>query len=47
MILDVPIELDLMSDTSIKEASERIASNTDKLHLVVTTPGFYKMIQSG
>ena len=35
----IPIELDLMSDTSIKEASERIASHTDKLHLVVTTAG--------
>ena len=29
----IPIELDLMSDTSINEASERIASHTDKLHL--------------
>jgi NAD(P)-dependent dehydrogenase (short-subunit alcohol dehydrogenase family) len=35
----IPIELDLISDASIKEASERIASHTDKLHLVVTTAG--------
>jgi NAD(P)-dependent dehydrogenase (short-subunit alcohol dehydrogenase family) len=35
----IPIELDLMSDESIEEASERIASHTDKLNLVVTTAG--------
>ncbi len=38
----IPIELDLMSDTSINEASEKIASNTEKLHLVVTTAGILK-----
>ncbi len=35
----IPIELDLICDTSIKEASEKIASQTDKLHLVLTTAG--------
>ena len=38
----IPIELDLMSDTSINEASEQIASHTEKLNLVVTTAGILK-----
>ena len=35
----IPIELDFMSDTLIEEASEKVASHTDRLHLVVTTAG--------
>ena len=35
----IPIELDLLSDQSVVDASTAVASQIDKLNLVVTTAG--------